>query len=522
MDILTVDEIKQVEERENEIGTRFIRLMENAGAACARRVLKYAKEYFPNEDGEVSVCVVCGAGKNGGDGFVIARKLCEAGLHVSVVLLPGAPKAADAIEMYGKAYDLGIKFYTYDGSSNEISLKAESEIDGVDIIVDCIFGFGFHGEPDVIAGSAFHLINTSPALVIAIDVPSGLNVNTGEVGGEHVNADITLAITCLKPGHIYGEGKRCSGQIEIVDIGILEESFEACRPKLFTIDETEDGMLLPYRDEDAHKNDFGHVLLICGSRCMPGAGRLSSAAAIYIGAGLVTAAFPESAYPAFASGIPEVMLCPLPETPDGTLSASAVAVIAEKMKKATVIVLGCGLGQGEEVDEVVAYVIRNSACPIVLDADGLNSVAKNVGILKEANSSVIITPHPGEMQRLIKEPVPEGFYDRIQMVQNFAKEYNLTVLLKGPTTIVASAKSEKIYLNTTGNSGLAKAGSGDVLSGIIGGLLSQNLDAFSAAFMGSYIHGLSADIVSKKYSKNGMTASDLFEGIRLIYNENDR
>lgn len=521
MDILTVEEIKRVEERENQIGTRFIRLMENAGAACARRIMKHANDYFYHMDEKPSVCVVCGAGKNGGDGFVIARKLCEEGFPVSVVLMPGAPKAEDAIEMYSKAYDLGIKFYTYDGTSSESSLSAEHEIDSADILVDCIFGFGFHGEPDVIAGSMFHLVNTSPALVFAVDVPSGINANNGEAGGEHVVADITLAITSLKPGHVYGEGKRSSGEIEIVDIGMSDEAFEGCNPKFFSVDDTEDGMLLPYRDDDAHKNDFGHVLFICGSRNMPGAGKLSSSAAVYTGAGLVTVAFPESAYPAFASGMSEIMLCPLPETEDGKLSTSAVPELSSLMKKASVIVLGCGLGQGDEVDEVVAFVIRNASCPLVLDADGLNSVSKNMEVLKDALSSVIVTPHPGEMKRLLGKDISDSLYERIEDMKALANEYNLTVLLKGPTTLVVTKNNEKIYMNRTGNSGLAKGGSGDVLSGIIGGLLAQSLESFSAAYMGAYMHGLAADVVAKKYSKNGMVASDIFEGIRFIYKEND-
>lgn len=514
MKVYSADEIRRVEDYENEVGTQFVRLMENAGAACAKQLLKLLSE-------DDKVCVVCGKGKNGGDGFVIARKLKEQGIECKVVLALGAPQAEDAVEMYSKAQAADVEIIRFD----RFQQMAESAILLSSVIVDCIFGIGFHGEPDAAVTQVFDLINMAAAPVISIDVPSGVNTDTAEVCNSCIHAYQTFAITTLKPAHIFYPAREYCGKTTVLNIGISSEALESVSPTLACFSEDEFSDALPHRGTCSHKNDFGHVLVIAGSRNLPGAACLCSGAALYSGAGLVTAAFPKSAYPSLASYAPEVMLYPLPETEGGTLSQEALPAIFEKMKKATAIVMGCGLSDGLTLDPelsfVVEEIIKKADCPIVLDADGLNAIAKNPSVLTGAKSDVIITPHPGEMARLCGITASKIEENRIESAKGFADRYDVTVLLKGASTIVVKPHSRVAYVNMSGNSGLAKGGSGDVLSGIIGALISQGLPPDKAAAVGAFLHGKAADFAAETNSKNGMVASDLFLGIKQIFLSNN-
>lgn len=523
MKVYTADEIRLVEEKENEIGTRFIRLMENAGAACAKHIsrdiefdLKKAGVPYANRE-DIKVCVVCGKGKNGGDGFVIARKLAAEGYTVCAVLALGAPVAPDAVEMYTKAVESGVKIIRYD---REKTLAEDVILNG-DYIVDCIFGIGFHGEPDELCSKIFSLINSSYAFVFSVDVPSGADTDTGMTGCVCVNASKTYAISTLKPAHLIYPAKKACCKVEVLDIGVSDEAYEAVNPVFTTIfgDELEE--IIPIRADDSHKNDFGHVLCIAGSRKMPGAAVMCSTACTRAGAGLVTLAFPNSAYAAAASHASEIMLCPLPESDDGKLvfTDDLLLELHPEIGKADVIVMGCGLGQSSEITELVSHIIRNANGTLVLDADALNAVASNPSVLKESNASIIITPHPGEFARLLRTFPKDIFENRVKNAKSFAKEYGVTVLLKGASTIVASNETEQIYINNSGNPGLAKGGSGDVLSGIIGALCAQGLTPFDAACAGAFIHGRAAEFASENKGIASMTATDLYDGICEVYKE---
>ena len=506
MDILTADEIREVEELENKIGTPFLKLMSLAGGACAEVIM----ERFPKELGPVAV--VCGKGKNGGDGFVIARKLHNADYDVSIVLAFGEPKAEDAVVNYNKAVDAGIpvvRSYPDHAFADQVIAKAA-------IVVDAMFGIGFHGAANEEQAYIFDLISRTTGTVIAIDVPSGVDTDTGAVEGSAVAADLTLTLTCLKPAHVIFPARAYCGETMVLDIGILEESFTCVKPTLESFSEEEVMDLLPDRARTAHKNDFGHVLSICGSLQMPGAACIASAAALRTGAGLLTAAFPQSAYPAMGAGLPvEAMRLPVADA-DGQLCLDSVPTILDFMKKASVLILGCGLGQGEGVEQAVMAILSNATCPVVLDADGLNAVAKNPAVLKDVKGEVIVTPHPGEMARLCGKSVPEIAANRKGAALEFANEYGVTVLLKGPDTLVATKGQDKVYVNTTGNEGLAKGGSGDCLSGIIAGLLAQGLSAYDAATLGAYLHGRAAEFAAYKGSLRSMLATDLIEALPQV------
>ena len=514
MKVYSVDEIRFVEEKEDEIGTRFIRLMENAGAASAKRIEKYLKGKY-----DTDITIVCGRGKNGGDGYVIARKLHESGYSVKVVLAQGAPAANDAVEMFHKITQMDIAIYRYDREQT----ACEKAIEEADLLVDCIFGIGFHGEPDIPCSEVFQLMNFASAPIIAIDVPSGVNSDTGEAAEIAICADKTYAITTLKPAHVLLPSREYCGDIEVLKIGISDEALSTVSPRLETLEKDEIPYLVLDRPLDCHKNDFGHVLVIAGSRNMPGAACLSSGAAVVSGAGLTTVAFPESAYASLASGSKEIMLLPLPDI-DGKLAATVecISSLHTYMEKATAIVIGPGIGQSPDVTEVVFDVIRNANCPLVIDADAINAISTDLSILKEAKSEIIITPHPGEMSRLTGLTVAEIEENREGLASDFAKRHNITVLLKGAATVVASHLTDKIYINCTGSPALAKGGSGDVLSGIIGAMLASHHDPYESAKLGAFMHGYAAEIASRETGIASMKASDLYTGIQKAYLSFDR
>ena len=516
MKIYTADELRLVEENENSTGIKFIKLMENAGAACTRDIERFAKERFIDEvspQDAVRACVVCGKGKNGGDGFVIARRLFEKGYSVKIVLAQGQPKATDAVEMYKKDLDLGVEVINFSPGSS----LAAGVIQASNIVVDCIFGIGFKGDIDDNLKEVFRCINIASGYKFSVDIPSGSNADTGEIASECIKADRTLAITTIKLAHVLRPATKYCGMVQVLDIGISQEALDSVTPSFFTFEEDELRRLLPVRGELAHKNDFGHVLCVAGSVNLPGAACLSSKASLITGAGLVTVAFPKTAYPSLAAHAPEVMLCPVAETEEGNISEDALPVLLKKLEAATVLVMGCGLGRSESTKKVVETLLKAAKCPVVLDADGLNAISDNPEILKEIDEPVVVTPHPGEMSRLCNKSIQEIELTRVDTAKEFADKYNVTVLLKGPATIVASAETDAKYVNHTGNAGLAKGGSGDVLSGVIGGLLAQGLNPFEAAAVGAYIHGCAGNYASEKNSKNSMLASDLYDGIKHVY-----
>ena len=504
MIITTADEIRAIEVREDEIGTKFLALMEKAGSGCADLIME---EYAP--DGG-PVTVVCGSGKNGGDGFVIARKLLRAGYDVCAVLAFGEPKAADAVENFRRANDLAVPMFSWGAP------EAEEAVKTAQVLVDCMFGIGFRGAANELQSEVFSAMNEAPGDTVSIDVPSGVVTDTGEVLGTAVKADRTIAISTLKPLHVLYPAREYCGEIRILDIGLLPASYEAVTPRLHTLDGEEAAALLPARSRTAHKNDAGHILSLCGSYRMPGAACLCANAALRAGAGLVTAAYPESAYPAVSSHLTEAMSLPLPAAEDGKLSVDSLPVLKAFLDRATVLVAGCGLGQSDDVRAVLTELLKTFEGPALLDADALNNLAGDLPVLKERTAPTVLTPHPGEMARLTGKPVSELLTDRVSAAKTFADEYGVTVLLKGPDTVIASCDSEEIFVNATGNEGLAKGGSGDTLSGILGALLAQGTAPFEAAAAAAYYHGKAAEYAALDRALRSILATDLIEALPFV------
>lgn len=504
MRLLNAEEMRQVEQHAAKFGLSYQRMMENAGAACARNIRNVLEK---GQSVKRNICVVCGKGNNGGDGFVIARKLKESGYNVTLVLANGYPQSQEAVYMYKTALEISIPTVWYDADK----VKTLQCIKNCDVLVDAVFGFGFYGVINEDTANLFESMNSSEALTFSIDVPSGAYCDSGLCADHSVKADYTIAISALKPAHVMYPAASLCGDIIVVAIGIPEESFSFVESSLYTYNPREIRSLFPRRDITGNKGTFGHVMCICGSRNMVGAATLSASAALRSGAGLVTVAFPECMYIPIASKMTESLLLPLEANMEGTISAKAIPTILKEAEKCDAILIGCGLGVNDDTIQVVDQVISNAKCPVIIDADGINIVSTDINMLRRAAVPVILTPHPGEMSRLIKVSVDNIQSDRIAVAKNFAESYLVTLVLKGANTVVATGGSNKAFVNSTGNTGLSKGGSGDLLAGLMAGFVAQGMSPVDAAAAAVYIHGYLGETVSDSTSVRGMLPGDMIE-----------
>lgn len=502
MRLLSSDEMKQVEQYTAKYGLSYQRMMENAGAACARNI---RNEIEKEKSLKRNVAVVCGKGNNGGDGFVVARKLSENGYNVCVIMAAGYPSSQEATYMYKLIIDMAIPVVWYDADR----AKAVQTIRNADVVVDAVFGFSFYGNISADLRGLFEEMSNAKGIKFAIDVPSGVYCDSGFNDPGCFKADYTIAISALKPAHIMHPASECCGDIIIANIGIPEESYKLVSDSLYTHNRVEVSNLFKERSSVSHKGTFGHLLCICGSKNMVGAPVLAGMAALRSGTGLVTMAFPESAYIPVASKLTEALMMPLPENSEGTLSAKATDKILASLHKYSAVVIGCGMGINEDTKSLLRAILASSKVPVIVDADGINIIAQDISILRSASCDVILTPHPKEMSRLCGKSVELIESDRVTIARDYAAQNRVYLVLKGANTIVAHPFSKKAYVNASGNSGLAKGGSGDVLSGLMGGFLAQGFTPLNAATAAVYIHGYTAEGVSEKMSKSGMLPGDV-------------
>ncbi len=501
--IVTAKQMADAEKSACGTGASFTELMERAGTACAEIIYE---DYCKNNS--CNVLILCGKGKNGGDGFVAARILSEKGVNVCAALLCGTPAEGDQKKNYEllKKCKADIKDVT-DSSEKFIKLAAK-----YDIFVDAVFGTGFRGVLSDFLSSAAKWVKESGKPLISIDVPSGINCDNCESSGVVFQPDTTIAISAFKPIHITKPYSDKCGKTIIADIGITDDDFiSSGADRCFTYDENDIKILLPKRYSDSNKSTYGKALCVCGSYKMPGAAYMSTSGALRTGAGLVTCCFPKSAYPALSAKLTEAVLLPVSETHDGTFSYSALSEIRPAVKKSSAVLAGCGIRLNKDTTAVVSDIIGNSEVPLVLDADALNAVSGYPDMLLKAKSPVIITPHPGEMSRLCGKSIQDILKNPIKHATDFSKKYNCTIVLKTANTVVTSPDKKNVYINHTGNSGLSKGGSGDLLAGIMVSLLAQGMSPMEAACASVYIHGECADELSKKLSKRGMLVSDLID-----------
>lgn len=510
MRLLSCNEMKQVESYAAKYGLSYQRMMENAGSACARNITNIIEKESMRKR---NIVVVCGKGNNGGDGFVVARKFAENGYNVCVILASGYPSSQESIYMYKMVIDLSIPTVWYDADR----LKTLQTIKNADVIVDAVFGFSFYGNISEDLVYLFNEMNNSKAIKFAVDLPSGVYCDSGFKDDNCFIADYTIAISALKPCHIIHPASDCCGDIIIANIGISADSYQFVENSMYTYSKAEINNLIVKRESTSHKGTYGHLLSICGSKKMPGAPVLAAKAALRSGVGLVTAAFPESIYNTLSVKLTEALLMPLKENEDGTIAASSADEIFKDISKYSAILIGCGLSVTEDIKKLVFEIIRKAKVPVIIDADGINIISQNIDILKEASAPVILTPHPKEMSRLCGASVSLIQSDRVTCAKDFAKANNVYVVLKGSNTVVASPKSDSVYINSSGNSGLSKGGSGDVLAGIISSFCAEGMNEEDACTVGVYIHGHSADRTADRLSQTGMLPSDVIEELASVF-----
>ncbi len=486
-----------------EIGVPGVVLMEHAGYKSALILA----DIIEDEDAEIAV--VCGKGNNGGDGYVIARWLSHWGWRVNVFsLCPKEELKGDAkvnAEIFTSLYP--DRFEVVEPDEEFEMLLSQHQV-----VVDAIFGTGLTRPAEGKYKAAIEAINHSTAFVFSVDIPSGLPSDSGRVIGPTVYADVTATYGGLKRAHMIYPAKEYVGDVYLVDIGIPFAATDEVYPGCFLVEE-EDAMLAAplFRLPTAHKGDFGHVAIICGSPGKTGAGIMAGQAALKMGVGLVTLFVPEELNPIYESSTLEVMSLPLPSV-DGHLSSKALDTILAELENKDAVAIGPGLGQHPETLKLLKKLIKEIDLPMVIDADGINLIAKDLKMLEKAKAPIILTPHPGEFSRLTGVPTEEINAKRLEVAVEWAKKLGVIIVLKGASTITA-LPTGTAFVNPTGNPGMATGGSGDVLTGIIAALMGVGRDPAKAAACGAFIHGLAGDLMAEKVGQAPLVAGDIIRGV---------
>lgn len=503
---VTVEQMRMLEEKCMQEGITDRMLMEQAGKAAAASI----HATIPVSGKR---CVVfCGKGNNGGDGFVAARELTARGAKVKIVLADGLPKARAAQEMYEAAYAEGIEIIDLAFSPYRSILAMQQ----VDIVVDAIYGTGFRGRMSATCRDACKMINKAIAAVFSMDLPSGLEADGPDSDPDAVKADFTIVLDSLKPVHIMPHTSRCCGNVCVVDIGIPAAYKEQLEYRYALVDDAQAASFLPVRAPDSHKGDHGYLLCIVGSRSYMGAAVLACMGALRSGVGYVHLAAVPEVCAAVAAQLPEVTFTQLPANASGRIDASALTLLKPAMERATAVCIGCGLGLDEDIHQVVSGVLERASCPVIVDADGINTVAEHIHILNNAAAPLLLTPHMGELSRLLQMDIAHIRQDRLTLAGNFAARHQVTLLCKDAITFTAPG-SMGAYINTTGNAGLAKAGSGDLLAGLVSGLAAQGLSLVRAASAGAYYHGKAADLCARELGQMYMQPSDVARYLSKAY-----
>ncbi|MEA4926088.1 MAG: NAD(P)H-hydrate dehydratase [Syntrophomonadaceae bacterium] len=510
MKLLYAEQMKDIDRKATEdYLIPSLLLMENAGL----KVLETIKHVYGNLS-RARITILAGKGNNGGDGLVLGRHLLNAGAAVDIFLL-GDPQnlSRDARVNYLILEQMQANIYPL--NANEHFDFYVTKLLSSGLIVDAIYGIGFRGSLDDFETRVVQMVNLSSTPVVAVDIASGVEADTGEVHGTAIKADYTVTFARPKLGQYLEPGQSYTGKLIIADISIPLSLLEHESLKLNLIDQELVGRFITPRRAESHKGSYGHVLVIGGSAGMSGAVIMASCAALRSGAGLVTAALPGSLVPVLEGSTLEVMSRPLAETMEASISSDALPALGNLLENVSVCAIGPGMSRYREANAILRYVLENSGVPVLIDADGLNALEGDAGILKDRQVPVVITPHPGEMSRLTGLPVADIQSNRLGIARQYAVDWGITVVLKGNKTVVASPTGE-VFVNTSGNPGMATAGSGDVLSGIIAGLIAQGLKPRQAAVAGVYIHGCSGDKAAELRGQRGLIAGDLIDQLPAV------
>lgn len=498
MKIVAAAEMREIDRATSQrFGVPSLTLMENAGAAVAEFVVA---QYSSAE----RIGVICGKGNNGGDGFVAARKLQGAGKGVRIVLLAEPSELrGDAAEMFARLPIAPVIVR----SNDELKGEQARAVFESDVLLDAILGTGFKPPVSGLYAEAIRLLNASSVQVVAVDIPSGADADVmGEQTGTVARADAIVTFTAPRPAHIFG--RLTDGPTLVAPIGSPEEAIVSSL-QLNLITAREIAPLLGSRPPAANKGNFGHVLVIGGSVGKAGAAAMAGMAALRTGAGLSTVGTPKSVLATVAGFHPEVMTEPLDETDAGSISTRASEGIDALIKGKTVLAVGPGISRQPETSEFVRSLVVKCKTPFVLDADGLNAFEGRAGELNGKGRSIVITPHPGEMARLAGSTVAAVQRDRINVARTFAREHELIVVLKGHRTLIAQPDGT-VWVNTTGNPGMATGGTGDILTGIVAGLIAQHPERIAEAVIAAvHLHGLAGDVARESTGEHSLVATDL-------------
>jgi NAD(P)H-hydrate epimerase len=505
--VFTADEMRRVDQRAiRELGIPGATLMENAGRGAARQIVDALPAFALRRRG-ARVAIVCGKGGNGGDGLVVARWLKGAGHRVEVFLLAQPDELRDdAATMLARARQRGIRPKVV-----EDDRVLAGALAGADLVVDAILGTGARGEPAPLHARAIEAINASGRPVVALDVPSGLPADGGPPQGPAVHAALTTTFAGIKRGLVAGPAVALAGRVAVVDIGV--PATEVARGvTTFLVEARDVAPHFPPRPRESHKGGYGHLLLVAGSVGKTGAAALAARAAMRAGAGLVTVATAASVQPVVASLILEAMSEPLPETPAQSLALSARQALGDLAERRDAVAIGPGLGLHEDTQALIRRLVFECPRPFVVDADALTALAGHLERLPGAPAARCLTPHPGEMARMLGATVADVQRDRVATVRQFATAWHAHVVLKGATSVIGIPDGT-VLLNPTGNPGMASGGTGDVLTGILGAFLARGLDAADALMAAVYLHGLAGDVAAERHGQESLVAGDVIEAL---------
>jgi hydroxyethylthiazole kinase-like uncharacterized protein yjeF len=506
MKVVTPQQMQEIDRTAMEqYGIPGMVLMENAGRSVADQVLRLSGRQTP------VVVLFAGKGNNGGDAMVAARHLFNGGASVKVFLVGSAEDVkGDSLANMDILARMGIPVVQIKGE-DQVTSAAEA-LERAQVVVDGIFGTGLRGEVGGIAADVIEMINKSGLPVVAIDIPSGIDGCTGQVLGKCIRADVTVTFGYAKVGLFQYPGAGYTGKVVVSDISIPRQIADQMdiRAVLLTGGLVRD--MLPALKPDAHKGSRGRALLIGGSQGMTGAISLACTGCLRSGAGLIKAAVPAGLNSIMEVKLTEVMTVPVGDESSMWFDRGSVKYLAGLLDKADAVAIGPGIGVDDQRTEMVDYVVTNSPVALVIDADALNCIAANPGMLRKASAPVIVTPHPGEMSRLMGCSVADVQRNRVKAAKDFSKTYRVITVLKGANSVIADPNGN-IYINRTGNQGMASGGMGDVLTGVITSLLCQGMEPVEAACSAVYLHGLAGDLAASRHGCWCITASEVADCI---------
>ncbi len=493
-------------------------LMENAGRAFVDMLCGAVGPLAGKR-----VTVVCGKGNNGGDGFVIARHLLNRGARVQVLLVArraalsgDAATNCTALLQMRRAFPDDLSFTVINRSTRLSRMPSGA------VIVDAMFGTGFAGSPHGISKRVIEWINSRGAFVSSVDVPSGVHSGTGETEGAAVHADMTVTMGASKIGLFFGEGVECSGTVRVAEISIPRTLMRPPARAMFRVGRSDIRSILPPRPRTAHKYSVGKVFVLAGSRAFTGAPALAALSALRSGAGAVVLGVPRSIHAVLARKLSEVILLSLDETEEGTLAPAAAGEISSRMAWADAVLLGPGLSRNADTDALILDAVARCTKPLVIDADGLNALGERSRVLAGRKAPTVLTPHTGELARLTGGTSGEIERTRVDAAAAAARRFRSVIVHKGAPTVTARPDGTRI-VNSTGNPGMATIGTGDVLAGLISGLIAQGLGPFEGAYAGVYLHGLAGDCAAEKYGQRSLLAGDVLahvtEALRTVEGE---